>query len=74
MRQAIDQNPKAVQDYLSEEIASKFLVGQVMRITRGKANPAVVNTLMQQELNNFKTPTGAVSWKPFSTSFRFSSP
>ena len=60
VRQAIDQNPKAVQDYLSgRETASKFLVGQVMRITRGKANPAVVNTLMQQELNNLQNTDGS---------------
>ena len=60
VRQAIDQNPKAVQDYLSgRETASKFLVGQVMRITRGKANPTVVNTLMQQELNNLQNTDGS---------------
>ena len=60
MRQAIDQNPKAVQDYLSgRETASKFLVGQVMRITRGKANPAIVNNLVLQQLNNLQNTDGS---------------
>jgi aspartyl-tRNA(Asn)/glutamyl-tRNA(Gln) amidotransferase subunit B len=60
VRQAIDQNPKAVQDYLSgRETASKFLVGQVMRITRGKANPAIVNNLVLQQLNNLQNTDGS---------------
>ena len=60
VRQAIDENPKAVQDYLGgRETASKFLVGQVMRITRGKANPAVVNNLMQQKLNAMQNSNGS---------------
>ncbi len=60
IHEAIDQNPKAVQDYLGgRESASKFLFGQVMRITRGKANPAVVNKLMQLKLNNLQNTNGS---------------
>ena len=60
VKQAIDENPKAVQDYLGgRETASKFLVGQVMRITRGKANPAIVNELVQQKLNNLENANGS---------------
>ncbi len=60
VQEAIDQNPKAVQDYLGgRETASRFLVGQVMRITRGKANPAVVNKLMQQKLNTLQNTNGS---------------
>jgi aspartyl-tRNA(Asn)/glutamyl-tRNA(Gln) amidotransferase subunit B len=60
VQQAIDQNPKAVQDYLGgRETASKFLVGQVMRITRGKANPAIVNNLVLQTLNNLQNTDGS---------------
>ena len=60
VQDALDQNPKAIQDYLGgRESASKFLFGQVMRITRGKANPAVVNKLMQQKLNNLQNTNGS---------------
>ena len=60
VQQAIDENPKAVQDYLGgRETASKFLVGQVMRITRGKANPAIVNELVQQKLNAIENADGS---------------
>ena len=60
VQEAIDQNSKAVQDYLGgRETAAKFLVGQVMRITRGKANPAVVNKLMQQKLNSLENTNGS---------------
>ena len=60
VQQAIDENPKAVQDYLGgRETASKFLVGQVMRITRGKANPAIVNNLVQQKLKAIENANGS---------------
>lgn len=39
-QQAIEENPKAVNDYKEGQKASiNFLVGQVMRLTKGKADP-----------------------------------
>jgi len=39
-REAIEENPKAVQDYHSgKKQALNFLVGQVMKKTRGRADP-----------------------------------
>jgi aspartyl-tRNA(Asn)/glutamyl-tRNA(Gln) amidotransferase subunit B len=47
----IGNNPEAVQDYYSgNQKALNFLVGQVMRITRGKADPAHTNQLLRKEL------------------------
>jgi len=52
VKQAVAGNPKAVDDYMKgKETAAKFLVGQVMRITKGKANPAVVVDLVKKELD-----------------------
>jgi len=49
---ALEENPQAVIDYKNgKENALKFLVGQVMRLTRGKANPALVNKLLNNKLN-----------------------
>ncbi|MDD9995551.1 MAG: Asp-tRNA(Asn)/Glu-tRNA(Gln) amidotransferase GatCAB subunit B, partial [Dehalococcoidia bacterium] len=49
--QAVESNPKAVADYLGgKETALRFLVGQVMRVTRGKANPNVAADLLQKRL------------------------
>jgi len=44
-------NPKAVDDFRSgKEEAAKFLVGQVMKETRGRANPGMVNDLLRRKL------------------------
>jgi aspartyl-tRNA(Asn)/glutamyl-tRNA(Gln) amidotransferase subunit B len=38
--QAINNNPDAVKDYKSgKDTAIKFLLGQVMKLSRGKADP-----------------------------------
>ena len=42
--QVIAENPAAVQDFnQGKKRAIGFLVGQVMKATRGKANPGIVN-------------------------------
>ncbi len=51
VRKVIEANPKAVADYRAgKEAAVKFLIGQVMRETRGRANPQVVQELILGEL------------------------
>jgi aspartyl-tRNA(Asn)/glutamyl-tRNA(Gln) amidotransferase subunit B len=51
VRKAIAANQRAVDDYRSGKDASiKFLVGQVMRETRGRANAQVVQGLLEREL------------------------
>ncbi len=47
----IDQNPKSVEDYRGgKKKAVGFLVGQVMKETRGKANPQLVNEMLKKQL------------------------
>jgi aspartyl-tRNA(Asn)/glutamyl-tRNA(Gln) amidotransferase subunit B len=49
--EAIAANPKAVADYLSgKETAARFLMGQVMRITKGQAQPELARQLVQAGL------------------------
>jgi len=49
--QVIQANPRAVADYKVGKTQSlKFLVGQVMKVTRGRANPKLVNELLQEKL------------------------
>ncbi len=51
VQEALDNNPQAVEDYLGgKENAAKFLVGQVMKATRGRAAPATVNQLLEEQL------------------------
>ena len=51
VQEALDNNPQAVEDYLGgKENAAKFLVGQVMKATRGRAAPGVVNQLLEEQL------------------------
>ena len=49
--EAIAANPKAVADYLGgKETAARFLMGQVMRITKGQAQPELALQLVQAGL------------------------
>ena len=49
--EAIAANPKAVADYLSgKETAARFLMGQVMRLTKGQAQPELTLRLVQEGL------------------------
>jgi aspartyl-tRNA(Asn)/glutamyl-tRNA(Gln) amidotransferase subunit B len=46
------ENPKAVADYRGgKQEAVKFLVGMVMRETRGRANAGVVQQLLLERLD-----------------------
>ncbi len=48
---AIAANPKAVADYRSgKETAARFLMGQVMRLTKGQAQPELALRLVQEGL------------------------
>ncbi|MCK4401766.1 Asp-tRNA(Asn)/Glu-tRNA(Gln) amidotransferase subunit GatB [bacterium] len=47
----IQQNPKPVDDFRSgKQNALGFLVGQIMRETKGKANPQLVNKMLKSKL------------------------
>jgi aspartyl-tRNA(Asn)/glutamyl-tRNA(Gln) amidotransferase subunit B len=49
--QVLSAHPKVVQDYQAgKKAALGFLVGQVMKSTQGRANPAVINTLLAEKL------------------------
>ncbi len=48
-------NPHQVSDFCKgKEKAFNFLVGQVMKVTKGKANPAKVNEILQEKLDRKK--------------------
>ncbi len=51
--EAIEENPASVDDFRKgKEKALGFLVGQVMRKTRGRANPQMVNELLKRSLED----------------------
>lgn len=51
-KEAIENNPKAVDDYLTgNEGALNFVVGQVMRATRGRAQPNKVVEILKKLIN-----------------------
>ena len=55
VRQALDENPRAVADYMGgKDTAAKFLVGQVMKLTKGQAKPDLVNQLVNESLEALK--------------------
>ncbi|MFC1955760.1 Asp-tRNA(Asn)/Glu-tRNA(Gln) amidotransferase subunit GatB [Chloroflexota bacterium] len=49
--EVINSNPKPIADFKAgKETALKFLVGQVMKATKGRANPALVNEALKKKL------------------------
>ena len=49
-------NPKAIEDFKrGKTAAKKALVGQVMKATGGKANPALVDRLLEDKLSKIQT-------------------
>jgi aspartyl-tRNA(Asn)/glutamyl-tRNA(Gln) amidotransferase subunit B len=51
VKEVLAGNEKSVADYRSgKKTALTFLVGQVMKQTRGKANPALVNEILKEQL------------------------
>jgi len=51
--EVIKENPKAVQDFQKGKFqVVKFLVGQLMKKTKGKANPQLANELIEQKLKS----------------------
>ncbi|MBI2441580.1 MAG: Asp-tRNA(Asn)/Glu-tRNA(Gln) amidotransferase subunit GatB [Lentisphaerae bacterium] len=51
VREAVARNPKSADDYRAgKEAALKFLIGQVMRLSGGKANPQRVQDLLKKQL------------------------
>jgi len=50
--EVIAKNQKSVEDYRAgKDRALGFLVGQVMKVSKGKANPEMVNKLLKERLN-----------------------
>ncbi|RNC29432.1 MAG: Aspartyl/glutamyl-tRNA(Asn/Gln) amidotransferase subunit B [Candidatus Dichloromethanomonas elyunquensis] len=52
MEEIISANPKSVADYQAgKENAIGFLVGQMMKATKGQANPGLVNKMLKERLS-----------------------
>ncbi len=51
--QVIAKNPKSVEDYKNgKENAVKFLIGQIMKATKGSANPKIAMVILVQKLKS----------------------
>lgn len=55
VNEVLEENPKAVESYdPANPKALDFFIGQVMRKTRGKANPTIAYNMMKEKLDNLK--------------------
>ena len=55
VKKVMDDNDTAVQEYLNgKNQAIRFLVGQVMKNSRGQANPKIVNDLLKEKLESLR--------------------
>lgn len=52
--EVFSENRKAVMDALVNEKAMNYLIGQVMRKTRGKADPILTNTIVREYLEKIR--------------------
>jgi aspartyl-tRNA(Asn)/glutamyl-tRNA(Gln) amidotransferase subunit B len=53
VKKVVDDNPQSVEDFKNgKDRAIGYLVGQIMKQTRGKANPKMVNKLLNKELQS----------------------
>ena len=51
----LSANPAQIQEYLSgKEKVLGFFVGQIMKETKGKANPQIVNDILKNKLESFR--------------------
>ncbi|MGM7724700.1 Asp-tRNA(Asn)/Glu-tRNA(Gln) amidotransferase subunit GatB [Metabacillus sp. Hm71] len=51
VNEALDANPKSIEDFKNgKQKAIGFLVGQIMKATKGQANPPMVNKLLMEEI------------------------
>jgi len=51
IEEALDNNPQSIEDFKAgKQKATGFLVGQIMKATKGQANPQLVNKLLMQEI------------------------
>lgn len=54
VREVMEENPKSIEDYKKgKKKAVKFIVGMVMKKTRGNANPVIVNELVEEEIDKY---------------------
>ncbi|OCN04739.1 aspartyl/glutamyl-tRNA amidotransferase subunit B [Erysipelotrichaceae bacterium MTC7] len=52
VKQVLDANPQSIEDFKNgKDRAVGFLVGQVMKLSKGQANPGLTNKLLVEELN-----------------------
>ncbi|MGM9986233.1 MAG: Asp-tRNA(Asn)/Glu-tRNA(Gln) amidotransferase subunit GatB [Bacillaceae bacterium] len=52
--EVIENNPQSVEDFKGGKTkAVGFLVGQIMKATKGQGNPQMVNALLQEELKKY---------------------
>ncbi|KSW12009.1 glutamyl-tRNA amidotransferase [Pyrodictium occultum] len=58
VEEVLRENPKAVEDALRNPKAVNFLVGMVMRKTRGRADPAVARRLVLERLEGLRRGRG----------------
>ena len=55
VEEAIKANPKSVADYKAgKKAAAGFFVGQVMKLSKGKADPKIVGAIVAKKLEEAK--------------------
>jgi len=57
VNKVFNEHPSAVRDALMDEKAINFLVGQLMKLTAGRADPVLANKIVREKLSKMKSQT-----------------
>jgi aspartyl-tRNA(Asn)/glutamyl-tRNA(Gln) amidotransferase subunit B len=54
VEQVFNENPKAVEDALTDQKAAHYIIGQLMKATQGKADPSLAARLVNEKLKHLR--------------------
>ena len=49
----IEENPNLIEDYKNGKKVFDYFIGQIMKKTRGRANPVITSQILKEELDKF---------------------
>ena len=50
IKEVINDNPNLVEDYKNGKRVFDYFIGQIMKKTRGRANPVITSRILKEEL------------------------
>ena len=55
INEVLDENLNLVEDYKNGKRVFDYFIGQIMKKTRGRANPVITSRILKEELDKYKS-------------------